>query len=87
MFAIEITNDTRNAIEERFDQDVATGRFDLALYINHSKKWYMVSGYITRAGKVIDWCIFPENMFRTLFDYETETFDVHWTQIYFDERF
>lgn len=88
MFAIEINESTMEQCLEVIAQNPhAQPTADIRMFANHHKKWYMVTGYQTRAGKIVDWVVFPENMFRTLFDYGDETMDVTWVQVTFDQRF
>lgn len=88
MFAIELNESTREqALKQIALFPDSQPNVDVDIFINHHKKWYMVTSYVTRQGNVVDWVIFPENMFRTLFDYGDETMDVTWVQVTFDERF
>lgn len=87
MFALLVNEENRELLAERIPTDRPDKLVDLDIFINHSKDWYAVTGYTTRQGKVIDWTIFPANMFLDLFDYDLNKVRVEWSQITFDDRF
>lgn len=80
MFAIRITNDNMPKILDRYMDPPLTEEL-FALQLNSPGTWYIVTGYVTRRGAVMDWAILPAYLIEGQFQYDHEKIQHDWDQI------
>lgn len=80
MFAILLNIDNLPKIIQRIP-DSDTGDSLVPTYLNSSRRWYVVTGYVTRSGKYFDWTIIPAYVIETHFEYDKDKIKTDWDQI------
>jgi|KBSMisStandDraft_5_1062788.scaffolds.fasta_scaffold777574_1 hypothetical protein len=80
MFAILISEENMPEIaqSELLDEQLV---YDISLYLNRPRPWYLVRGYVPPRGPLVDWTILPAYSLAQNFDYDPETIKTSWSQL------
>lgn len=79
MFAILISEQNMDKILERVTP-TPERHPDFNFYLKRERKYYVITGYVTEMGRVIDWVVLPDFLLKH-YEHDKNKIETDWDQI------